>query len=472
MPKIVNSYLIFDFFLGCSDFRISRVRAYFDEMEKRGALESENKSKLVNFSLYYIQRRLTFDYIMKKYIVRDMVFKKNAALTQRVVSLALAMCYFQNNCENVLSELKILIRQYQNGAMASTLVIILNNFLEKTGFTLPEVKFKDDASLYSFRYSCPRELCAHLIGDIGAENVREMLEGSLVPPIVHFRLNTTILHNQKLRDEFVAGFSEKYFTVLKKPFPGYPFYSCDRNSFNFTLTSLSEFRSGLITPMGMSAYLAAYIIGAKGDELVFDACASPGNKTTHLAEVTSMSSRIIACDLSDSKVAKITENVDRLKLRNVFTYTGSSQFVKASDIRNKFNSIGDSDELFDKIMLDAPCSGLGLLRNRVELKYRFDVSDLVKMPDTQFPILQNVSRLLKRGGSLLYSTCTMNKKENSGLIARFLSENKDFKVVSLERDFAGFGHDFNLLDADYRFAQIIPDSSGAEGFFYALLRRE
>ncbi|HOT75962.1 MAG TPA: hypothetical protein PK467_09260, partial [Candidatus Wallbacteria bacterium] len=211
MPKLANIYLIFDFFINNADFRITRLRAFWADAERKGAVESEHRHKLINFSVYYIQRRLTFDYIAKKYILKDLFLKKNSALTLKIISLALAMCYFQSNSEGVLSELKILLRQYQNGAIASSLVLAVNNFLEKSSFVAPEIKQKDEAASLSLRYSCPRELAAHIVCETGAENAAEILENSIKQPDATFRLNTFILHNQKLRDDFIKQFGEKYF---------------------------------------------------------------------------------------------------------------------------------------------------------------------------------------------------------------------------------------------------------------------
>ncbi len=471
MPKLANIYLIFDFFINNADYRITRLRAFWADAEKKGAVEGEHRHKLINFSVYYIQRKLTFDYLAKKYILRDLFLKKNSALTIKIISLALAMCYFQSNSERVLSELKILLRQYQNGAIASSLVLAVNNFLEKSSFVAPEIRQKDEAASLSLRYSCPRELTAHLICETGAEAAAEILENSIKQPDAVFRLNTFILHNQRLRDDFIKQFSEKYFVDVRRVYRDMPLYSCDRSAFNFMLTDLGEFRAGLITPMGKSAFMAAYILDARPGDLVLDACASPGNKTTHIAELTSCAARIIAIDTSDSKTAKINDNIDRLKLNNIFTMTASSECLDIAKLKNKFSSLEGDGEIFDRILLDAPCSGLGLIRNRVELKYRFNMSDLAGMPGIQRPIINNACKMLKKGGYMLYSTCTINKKENLEIVREFLNGNKDFSPVPLGDRLKAFGRDFNSQDRDCETLQLVPDSEGHEGFFFALMRK-
>lgn len=472
MPKLANIYLIFDFFINNADFRITRLRSYWADAEKKGAVESEHRYKLVNFCVYYIQRRLTFDYTARKFIIKDSRFKKNSALTLKIISLALAMCYFQGNSEGVLSELKIMLRQYQNGAIASSLVVALNNFVEKSNFVVAEIRQKDEALALSIRYSCPRELVSHLISESGLETAREILENSIKPPDAVFRLNCARLHSRELREDFLKQFGEKYMLDIKRVYRDMPFYSCDRSAFNFIITELAEFKAGYLTPAGRSAFLAAYLLDAQPDDLILDACAAPGNKTTHIAELSSSAARIIASDISEAKIAKINDNIDRLKLNNIFTICASSEFLDADKLKNKFSSLGDETEIFDRILLDAPCSGLGLLRNRIELKYRFNASDLTNMPRLQYAILNNASRLLKKGGYLLYSTCTINKRENSGLVSEFLSANKNFRLISLKDKIKIFGYDFSVLNDDYELMQILPDGAGNEGFFYALMQKE
>jgi len=151
--------------------------------------------------------------------------------------------------------------------------------------------------------------------------------------------------------------------------------------------------------------------------------------------------------------------------------TASSECLDIAKLKNKFSSLEGDGEIFDRILLDAPCSGLGLIRNRVELKYRFNMSDLAGMPGIQRPIINNASKMLKKGGYMLYSTCTINKKENLEIVREFLNGNKDFSPVPLGDRLKAFGRDFNSQDRDCETLQLVPDSEGHEGFFFALMRK-
>jgi len=469
----INCFFAFDFFLNNAEFRISRSRSYFNALAKTGAIEPEHRYKLINFCAYYMQKKITFDYLAKTFIIRDAQLKKNSAITLKVVSLAIALGTFQSNGDNVIRELKILLRQYQNGALATALTNNLDKYFNGFKFEIPEIKIKDRKKAISIKYSCPQPLCDFLIRELGETAAENVMKCSLSPPEATFRLNPQLLYSAETRAIFLREFAEKYDLEPQVIYEGFDLYSAGRSAFNFDLTETAEFRSGKITPMGRSAYLAAWLLAPKSGELVLDACASPGNKTTHMAEISGCQAKIIAIDVSASKISKIVDNADRLKLSNVFAMDASAEYVSASAITEKFKGAAEEKgrEMFDRILIDAPCSGLGLLRNRIDLKYRFSASDLTAIAPIQHKILANISKMLKKGGTLLYATCTLNSLENAIQIDRFISENPDFRSVSVsealkELKFAAGG------EARGNYLQMIPDEDGNEGFFYALLKKE
>jgi len=467
----INCFFAFDFFLNNAEFRISRARSYFGALARSASIEPEQRHKLVNFCAYYMQRKITFDYLAKTFIIRDTPLKKNASLTLKVVSIAIALGSFQSNGDNVIRELKILLRQYQNGAIASSLTINLDRYFNGFKFEIPEIKIKDRKKVLSIKYSCPQPLCDFLIRELGETAAESVMKCSLSPPEATFRLNTYVLYSAEMRSAFLKEFSEKYYLEPQPVYDGFDLYSAGKSAFNFDLTETAEFRSGKITPMGRSAYLAAHLLDPKSGEIILDACASPGNKTTHMSELSGCQSKIIALDMSASKVAKITDNADRLKLGNVFAMDASSEYVSAADISEKIKGAGPGPELFDKILIDAPCSGLGLLRNRIDLKYRFSSADLTAIAPLQYKILANISKMLKKGGTLLYATCTLNTLENAAQIDKFISENPGFSSVPV----AAALKELNLTaqgEPRGNYLQMIPDEEGNEGFFYALLKKE
>jgi len=472
----IKSYFIYEFFLNNADFRLQKIRNYLDSIKTSAVLDESDILRMTNFSAFFVQRRLTFDHLVKSYITRDLLLKNNANITCKILSLSLALGFFQNNYEAVLPELKITLRRFQNVPVLNSLLNSFMKFFNRFGYELPEIKAKDRERELSIKYSCPLELTSFLVSEIGRSDAESVMASSLVPPKVTFRLNSYAIPGEEEREIFLKEFAEKYFLDLTHVYDYDPLiFAANRGAFGFSLTDTEEFKLGFITPMGPSAYLAAKILQPAPDEIILDACASPGNKTCHIAESTDCAARVIGVDVSASKVEKIFANVKRLKLNNVFAVEARSELISADEIKAAVRGIGEKEGgLFDKILLDAPCSGLGLLRNRVELKYRFSAHDTTKMTAAQSSLLANTSSLLKPGGLLLYSTCTINRRENSEMVDSFLASHPDFDSLNVsERLGKNYLSSLPVCDSaggGGRYLQVIPCPEEVnEGFFFALL---
>ena len=181
------------------------------------------------------------------------------------------------------------------------------------------------------------------------------------------------------------------------------------------MTRLPRFENGSCYVQDTSAQLAAQLISPKKGELILDACSAPGGKTTHLAELCSEAS-ILALDRDKERLLKVQENLNRFKNNNIT--------IQQGDARNQEWWDG---KLFDKILLDAPCSGTGVIRRHPDIKLLKKPNDIPKITKTQSLILGNLWELLKPGGHLLYSTCSVLKDENVHQISQFLEKFEDAK---------------------------------------------
>lgn len=186
----------------------------------------------------------------------------------------------------------------------------------------------------------------------------------------------------------------------------------------------------------------------KGDTIL-DACSAPGGKACHMAELLASTGHVDATDIHKHKIGLIKENIKKLKLKNVSTFD--------HDATQPYS------ELYDKILVDAPCSGLGVLRHKPEIKYvqsKDSINDLVEI---QLSILDNVKYNLKPGGSLIYSTCTIEQMENENVIYTFLKENKDFEFELMTHPITG---------EKVKTLQILPQDFNSDGFFITKIKRK
>jgi 16S rRNA (cytosine967-C5)-methyltransferase len=187
-----------------------------------------------------------------------------------------------------------------------------------------------------------------------------------------------------------------------------------------SVQKLPNFQNGSCYVQDISAQLAAYLISPKKGDYILDACAAPGGKTTHIAELCE-ESEIVALDSDKDRLQKVVQNINRLQLKNVTVVQGDAT-----------NTDWWDKKLFDKILIDAPCSGTGVIRRHPDIKLLRKLKDVSQATKIQAEILKNLWSLLKPGGQLVYATCSILKDENDLQIKAFLDNFKDAKNIEIE----------------------------------------
>ncbi|SDH92070.1 16S rRNA (cytosine(967)-C(5))-methyltransferase RsmB [Alteribacillus bidgolensis] len=221
-----------------------------------------------------------------------------------------------------------------------------------------------------------------------------------------------------------------------------------------SVITTETYKNGYVTIQDESSMLVARLLQPEPGMRVLDACAAPGGKTTHLAECMEDKGSINAFDLHKKKIKLIEEQAKRLGLSIIE--------AKAMDARELTAHL---DEQFDRVLVDAPCSGLGVIRRKPELKWQKQKENLERFPKIQADILAEASKLVKPGGMLVYSTCTVRKEENEDVVEAFLSQNNLFKRE--RNEFLA-----NTLQAEHGQKTILPQQFGTDGFFMALLKKQ
>ncbi len=217
------------------------------------------------------------------------------------------------------------------------------------------------------------------------------------------------------------------------------------------LPSLPSFNQGFYQVQDESSMLVARFLAPQPGDRVIDMCAAPGGKTTHLAELMNNKGQIIACDIYEHKIKIINDNAKRLGIDIIETVLHDATLTKPI-----------WQDSADKVLVDAPCSGLGVLRRRPDLRWRRTEKDLPAFPPLQAAILQNAASYVRRGGTLVYSTCTTEEAENDCIIKDFLSTQQEFRLQKIKHPLTG-----KLLNT----LQLWPHIDGVDGFFIAVLER-
>ena len=182
--------------------------------------------------------------------------------------------------------------------------------------------------------------------------------------------------------------------------------------------------SGLCYVQDPSTLMACDLLAPQPEDRVLDACAAPGGKTSYLAQLMKNEGEIVACDVSPDRLTRMRENLERLGVENVE--------VRKADWLHEAPREKEMGK-FDRILLDAPCSNTGVIRRRVDVRWRLKGDDFERMPQVQLGLMKNVARLLKPGGTLVYSTCSIEPEENDELVRRVAEELPELKFRSSKR---------------------------------------
>ena len=271
-----------------------------------------------------------------------------------------------------------------------------------------ELKNLADEKNYEVLYSIPKWFCDILEKQYGNENLKQAITSLKKIPYLSVRVNK-LKYTEKEFEEFLK---EKDIQIIKKVDTVYYVNSG-------LIINSEEFKTGKIIAQDASSYLAAKNLGVMPNELVLDICAAPGGKTAVLVENMENKGEIIAIDIHQHKIKLIDTNIKKLGI----------DIVKAivMDARN----VNKQGRKFDKILVDVPCSGYGVIRKKPEILYSKNRENIEELSKLQLEILNSAADILKDGGELIYSTCTITDEENTNNIKKFLEERKEFKVEKL-----------------------------------------
>lgn len=292
---------------------------------------------------------------------------------------------------------------------------------------------------YSVQYSLPVWLVTKIIEEYGEERAQAIFASLLIRNKASVRV-ADINRLEEIKANLGAKLSQLSPIGLVK----------EQGHFAGT----DYFKQGLLTVQDESSQLVAPTLDLQGEEQVLDACAAPGGKTCHMASYLT-SGQVTALDLYDHKLTLIEENAQRLGVADRVR----TRKLDATQVAEAFGP-----DRFDKILVDAPCSGIGLIRRKPDIRYNKDNQDFASLQAIQLQILDSVCQSLKKGGIITYSTCTIIGKENQEVIQAFLETHPDFEQVALTHPCSDIVQEGCIL--------ITPELYGTDGFFIGQVRRK
>lgn len=382
-------------------------------------------------ALFYgsLERKVTLDHCIAHYSRHPLSDTVEVILREALYQLI----YMDSVPDHAaIDEAVELTRKMHQPKAAGLVNGILRSFL-RDGGKIPPVKGNTAARL-AVEGSCCESLAECLTEWYGEEKAGEILKASFGRPPVYIRVNTLLANEDELISSLESEGRGGERTELK---------NCLRVTGDVVHTKAHE--AGLFHVQDLCSQKAATVLGAGKGERVLDVCSAPGSKAFTIAEEMQNTGSILSCDISGKRLKKVTVGAKRLKLTTIETRV------------NDGGCFNPSLGTFDRILCDVPCSGLGVLRRKPEIKLRGRES-FDSLPELQYKILSTSAKYLKAGGVLVYSTCTINPAENEEIIRRFLEENSDFSPLPFD------GESFMVTN--------LPTPDSGDGFFIARMEKK
>lgn len=407
------------------------------------ASDLSDKDKALTTELVYgtLRRKNTLDTIISNF-VKDISVMNNEVLN--ILRIAIYQMHFLDKVPEFAACNEAVEMAKKQSAQDSKLV---NGILRSYTKNPDEIDINGGVvDKLAYQYSFEPWFIRMIYKQYGEENGRKILQGLNQTPKVTVRVNAS-----------KADFDEVYDRLEEMEYDVEEGYVCPEAVIikgGRSIENNELFNEGLITVQDESAMLVAPVLDVENGDTVLDLCAAPGGKTTHIAELLEGTGKVLAFDLHENKLSLIKENVERLGLSNV-----EVEVMDATKLNSKYISASD------KVLIDVPCSGIGIIRKKPEIKWNKTRKSLKDLVPTQREIMENAWAYLKNGGTMVYSTCTLNKEENEENVAWFLNKHKDAKI---EKIF--LGNKDNLLYNEDGSLTILPNEY-MDGFYIAKIRK-
>lgn len=387
---------------------------------------SKQDSALVSMLVYgVLQRKITLDIILEKAAGKG--FKKTHPYVLNVLRVGAFQLLFTDKipASAVVNEAVKTVKSSKQKFASGFVNAVLRKIETEKELIKTSLKTSQDVC---FKYSCTKDLSDILVADYGLETAAAFLKSSLEAPKLFCREN---LFGDSKFD--VESFAQKGINVEFNDING-----CFSLSGVGNIEHLPEFKKGMFFVQDLASQTAIAALDIKPDMSVLDVCAAPGGKSFTAAQYVGKNGRVVSCDLYEKRAGLIQNGAKRLNIGIV------------SAMQNDATVFNSSLGTFDRVICDVPCSGLGVIRRKPEIKYK-SVADFEELPEIQLNILKTSANYLKQDGVLMYSTCTLLKSENRCVVDAFLCENQDFEIID-ERT-------------------LMPHADGCDGFYFCILKR-
>lgn len=390
-------------------------------------LSNEDRGLFTNLVYGTLQNLLTIEYYLEPFIAK----KKPKHWVKYLLYMSIYQLVYLKSPEYAVVNEATSIARVKDKQIASFVNGVLRNFLRSPIRDIEELKNNDEIEYLSVKYSHPAWLVAFFLKDYSFEIVENILKENILEKKDAIRINTIKTTKEEVKkalDDLGIRYEESS-------------QAKDALIVSSSIVNTQLFKDGLITVQDVSSQMTSLICDPNKNSAILDLCSAPGGKVAYLAALMENTGVIYACDIYQHKIKLMNDLFNRLGVTNVKTQLIDARMV------NKHVKEG----CFDYVLADVPCSGLGVISHKVDLKYRISLDAIDNILALQEEIIESTWRLVKVGGYYVYSTCTINKDENELLIKKFLEKHPNFEITYEK--------------------QILPTDFHSDGFYICKMRR-
>lgn len=356
-----------------------------------------------------LENKIYLDYMISK--LSKVKLKKIEKSVLVILEIGIYNLYFLNKKNYAIVNELVELTKKKNKRAQGFVNGILRNFIRNEK-DISKIKEPDDYKSLSIMYSTPLEILEYLKKSYSYEYIKDFLRAINSESNLSIRINKTKADKKSIKKVLESkGYEIEESKISSNAL---------RIKNSSGLVSLDEFKNGLFTIQSEASIKTVEVMDPKEESLILDLCAAPGTKTSYIGEYTNNNAKIIANDISKNKNHLIQENINRLGLKNI-SITNYDASILVNDFLDKF----------DYVLCDLPCSGLGVMGRKPEIRYNRSIEDIESLAKLQKEILDKAVSYLKTGGILVYSTCTLGNLENTDNFS-YLEQRDELEKIQID----------------------------------------
>lgn len=405
------------------------------------ALSSKDRAFVTALVYGVVERLLTLDFIIQANSAKKLKSMESDVLT--ILRMGVYQLFYMSSVPESAAVNESVELAKKNGLSRASGFInaVLRSCVRNFDLEKSLSEIKDENEHLSIRYSCPLWLVDMWTQQYGVEKTRLFLERSIGKPPVYIRTNTLLTDDdrlvEQLKAENITAEKDELTNCLKLD----SFTDCE---------ACKAFKNGLFHVQDKASQLCVRYADIKPNDTVIDVCSAPGGKSFTAAQYMNNQGHLLSFDLHQNRVNLIKDGAERLEIRCI---TADCQDATVYN---------ESLPKADVVLCDVVCSGFGIIRRKPEIKYKTP-EEISRLPEIQYGILSNSANYVKDGGTIVYSTCTVNRRENEDVVLRFLKEHKDFETVIPSEKFFSDGNNGCIT--------LFCDDNNSDGFFICKLKK-